>query len=203
MHRAFGVGPAGDVAVLDRQRGDRAALLDEPPRADRGAAADRAAVLAADDEVGLAAALEVAVAGVEVALVVEHARAAVAELAAVDRVVVVVEGQEGQGRAAVLEQAVAVEDLGRGDLLLVPDADAEAGEVAEGLVLVADLGLEALLRRRGRSPPPPCRGRPSSGRRSGCRRRRCSRTCGRPPGRPRRAACRGRGRPPGSRPPGR
>ena len=53
-------------------------------------------MLAADDEIGFPAVREMAVPGVEIALVVQHARAATAELAVVDGVVVVVEGEQAQ-----------------------------------------------------------------------------------------------------------
>ncbi len=76
-------------------------------------------MLAADHKSASLAPFEVAVSCVEVALVVEHAPAAVAELASVNAVVIVVEREERQCGTAVLEQAVAIQYLRRGNLLAV------------------------------------------------------------------------------------
>ena len=86
------------------------------------------------------------VAGVEVPVLAFDGNSASPELAAVERVVVVVETHKRHAATAVLEQAVLELRLGQSVLVLGRGQQPRVGEVAEGQMLVTDLGFESLVR---------------------------------------------------------
>ena len=112
--------PARHVAVLDDGRAVRV-LLDKEPEGTAGrAAADGGRVFALQDEVRNPAPLEMRIAAVEVALAGLDADAAIAELAADDDAVVVVEVQKRDAAAGALEETVLDALLGAGGVHLPP-----------------------------------------------------------------------------------
>src|SRR6185437_13850246 len=103
--------------------------------------------LTAADDIRFGALLEVRITDIEIrSLIAKNAHAAVVEFTPIKGVIEHVKAVKRYAVPAMVKQAILIERLGGRCLDLVADTDAGLGEVAVGLVLVAHLGLEDLLR---------------------------------------------------------
>ena len=104
-------------------------------------------MFSANEKIRLTAVFEMRIARVKITVISKHTGAAILKFTMVNSVVVIVERKKAEGRAAVHEQAVAVEDFRRGKPLVISNPDAIAGEVAESFIYVLHFCFKCGLRR--------------------------------------------------------